>query len=126
MTPTISYLTFVDKYVLMNFGLIFLLVVEGALAGGYEKKNGKHSFDAIDWVCLWVCIGLFVLIHLWALLKVAMTDRSRVDARKTLTKIDAPLMRSRMFLFESEKNLVRMPTLKAFVSQEGLLAGEKE
>ena len=92
LTPDIAYLTFADKYILMMNLMIFLLVVEGALAGMDAIKRGETHFNSdADLYCLWACITLFVLIHVWGLLKIVMTDRTKIDPGKTACRVAGPL-----------------------------------
>ena len=108
MLPSVAYLTFVDKYIMFSFFIIFLMVVEGALVGQQARLHGEDKLYSTDIACLAVAVALFVLLHAWAAYNIYYTDRTKIDARKSIARINGPEKQGRMFFLESAKELISM------------------
>jgi len=115
MMPNISYLTFMDKYVLLCFAIIFILVVEGALIGAYTKNShppvsGEPAYwPLIDLILLGVFLLLFLALHVWAGFRILSVDRSIIEPGRTVVQIEGARKLKggdRMFFLESKKDLL--------------------
>ncbi|XP_032236006.2 cys-loop ligand-gated ion channel isoform X2 [Nematostella vectensis] len=70
--PTISYLTILDKYVLAVLVFLCGVAVENAVAAAISRQSVQKLFDRI---CLYVFVGIYVLIHIIGLIVVIIKTR---------------------------------------------------
>lgn len=108
--PTISYLTFLDKYVLC--GLLFLgcMAIENAVAAIIPDVPTQKDFDQI---CLYVAVGCFVFIH--GVFLVFVFDKSRARNRilsENDKKFREMLQSVKNYAMEREQRTIQEPEAK--------------
>lgn len=108
--PTISYLTFLDKYVLC--GLLFLgcMAIENAVAAIIPDVPTQKHFDQI---CLYVAVGCFVFIH--GVFLVFVFDKSRARNRilsENDKKFREMLQSVKNYAMEREQRTIQEPEAK--------------
>ena len=91
MMPSVSYLTFIDRYVNGNAFLLMLLVFEGAICGYIELQIGADLAESVDYICLLVFVALYVLSQLhFYVRKVRARSMATADGTGSLLPLASP------------------------------------
>ena len=83
MTPDISYLTTLDRYVLVCALFVAAMVFEGAFLGHVARKEEwRKAAEDIDAALAKVVLGLFGLFHVWFWFRSSRRHESRLSAER--------------------------------------------
>merc|ERR1719273_413039 len=77
--PKLPYLTLMDIYVLFSFSFVFLVIICVSVSGFFEVLHvpmvGSFSLDDADQAFFYVMAGVFVVFHIWFVVKAWLARR---------------------------------------------------
>ena len=89
MMPSVSYLTFIDKYVMASALLLSILTFEGSICGYVELQISSGIAELVDYICLLAFSALYLLVQMYFLvLRRASLRSMRVAADEICSAFD--------------------------------------